>query len=97
MKQLVQLIKRGPAFMSRHLMTLLPRNKWKMVKRITPSEAAALTGGNTDKFMNKDYWLLNMVSSIPLGGYKTDSEIPIGMEAVYYHDTTWWVVEKVAA
>ena len=72
-------------------MTLLPRTKWKMRKRITPQEAAAHTYGNTDKFMNKDFWVIR----IPVGGYKSESDVPIGSTAIYYHDTTWWLVDKV--
>lgn len=77
--------------MSARLFTLLPRMKWKMVQRITPDHAAALTSGNTDKFMNKDFWLLEL--SPPLDNL--ESRIPVGAQAVYYHDTQWWLVEKV--
>lgn len=74
--------------MSMRLQTFLPIMGWKRVQRLTPQEAATYTNGNTDKFMNKDYWTLN-------GVYKSASDIPTGERAVYYHDGAWWLMEKV--
>lgn len=74
--------------MSARLHTLLPIMGWKRVQRLTPQGAATMTNGNTDKFMNKDYWTLT-------GIYKLASDIPVGESAVYYHDGAWWLVEKV--
>lgn len=62
---------------------------WKRVSRLTPDQAAQKTNGNTDKFTNKDYWLLGPKS------YDKPVDIPIGTQAVYYHDGSWWIVEKV--
>lgn len=62
---------------------------WKRVRRINPQHAAKLTNGNTDKFMNKDYWVLGSAT------FKNAGDIPINARAVYYHDGAWWVVEKV--
>jgi hypothetical protein len=74
----------------RHHM-LLPLLKWKVVRNINHNEAAKLTGGNTDKFMNKDYWLIGDNTH----SLNSESQIPIGAQAVYYHDSAWKVVEKV--
>ena len=71
------------------LHTMLPIMGWKRVSRITHAEAAKHTNGNTDKFTNKDYWVLGPKS------YNKAAEIPIGTQAVYYHDGSWWIVQKV--
>jgi len=62
---------------------------WKRIRCIDHNKAAELTCGNTDKFMNKDFWTLGQKM------FKNESEIDVGVQAVYYHDGTWWVVEKV--
>ena len=64
---------------------------WKTVRIISHNEAAKLTSGNTDKFMNKDYWLIGDKA----WEMKTEGDIPVGEQAVYYHDMSWRLMEKV--
>lgn len=71
------------------LHTKLPRTTWKLSMRVTQAEAAIKTSGNTDKFMNGDYWVFGE------HGFKPESQIPVGALAVHYQDSSWWMVEKV--
>lgn len=73
----------------KRLHTRLSRDSWKLSSRMTQAEAAIRTSGNTDKFLNGDYWVLGE------DGFKPEGSIPIGTAAVYYRDSLWWLVEKV--
>lgn len=76
--------------MSYRLYSNLPLLKWKRISMLSHSEAADLTNGGTDKFMNKDFWVLGRFYK-----YNSESEMPIGTVAINYHDNHWWIVEKV--
>ncbi len=75
--------------MSNRLHTKLDENKWAKRRTLLHFEAAHMTGGNTDKFGDKDYW----VTGLPVP--KEAKDIPIGAEAVFYDGGHWWLVEKV--